>query len=76
MILNVDFALKLRNYTSWKRFMCLKLILKSFLQYCISQFNEKGSPPDTMSLRYADTSIPDLPGKGKPSLRYGEMSMR
>ncbi len=24
MILNVDFALKLSNYTSWKRFICLK----------------------------------------------------
>ena len=31
-------------------------------------------PWDTMSLRYADTSLPDL--LGRPSLRYAEMSMR
>ena len=24
MVLNVDFALKLSNYTSWKHFICLK----------------------------------------------------
>ena len=31
-------------------------------------------PLDSMSLRYADTSNPDL--LGRPSLRYAEMSMR
>ena len=35
MILNVDFALKLSNYRSFKRFICLKRILKNSLQYCI-----------------------------------------
>ena len=31
-------------------------------------------PPDAMSLRYADTSLPEL--LGRPSLRFAEMSMR
>ena len=31
MILNVDYALKLSNYASWKRFICLKWILKNFV---------------------------------------------
>ena len=36
MISNVDFALKLSNYTSWKRFVSLKWILKNmFTIYCI-----------------------------------------
>ena len=30
MLLNVDFALKLSNYTSLKRFKCLKGILNNF----------------------------------------------
>ena len=30
MILNIDFALKLSDYTSWKRFICLKWILIFF----------------------------------------------
>ena len=35
MILKVDFALNLSNYTSCKCFLCLKWILKMFPQYCI-----------------------------------------
>ena len=31
-------------------------------------------PPDAMSLRYADTSLPEL--LGRPNLRFAEMSMR
>ena len=31
-------------------------------------------PPDAMSPRYADTSLPDL--LGRPNLRYAVMSMR
>ena len=41
MILNVDNALKLSNYTSWKRFICLKWILKNLsttLQCILSLF--------------------------------------
>ena len=30
-------------------------------------------PPDAMSLRYADTSLPGL--LGRPSLRFAELSM-
>ena len=29
MILNVDYALEVSNYTSWKSFICLKWILKN-----------------------------------------------
>ena len=39
MILNVDFALKLRNYTTFYRFICLKYILKYFPTILHSHFN-------------------------------------
>ena len=39
MILIVDFALKLSNNTSFKRFICLEWILKISPQYSHSQFN-------------------------------------
>ena len=35
MILNVDFGLKLSNFTSWKGFICLKWILRICPQHCI-----------------------------------------
>ena len=44
MILNVDFALKLSNYTSWKRFICLKWILKRFSTILHTQFNHHTLP--------------------------------
>ena len=39
MILNDDFALKLRNYTSWKRFICLKWIQNKLSTTVHTQFN-------------------------------------
>ena len=38
MILNVYFALKLSNFRSLKRFICLKWILKNFSAILLSQF--------------------------------------
>ena len=39
MILNDDFALKLSNYTSWKRFIYLKRIVKKLSTILHTQFN-------------------------------------
>ena len=39
MILNVDYRLKLSNYTSLKPFLCLKWILNKFFTILNSQFN-------------------------------------
>ena len=39
MILNVDFALRLSNFTSLKRFKCLKWNLKNFSPILRSHFN-------------------------------------
>jgi len=44
------------------------------LDPCSRQSSQWGrEPPDAMSLRYADTSLPEL--LGRPSLRFAEMSM-
>ena len=44
MILNVDFSLKFSNYTSRKRFICLKLILKNLFTTLHTQFNNLAQP--------------------------------
>ena len=48
--------------------LCTPHLIKSLL------IASEREPPDAMSLRYADTSLPAL--LGRPSLRYAEMSMR
>ena len=48
MIFNVDYALKLSNFTSWKRFTCLKWMLKRFstiLLHLSSTTKHCRSPP-------------------------------
>ena len=37
------------------------------------QLYRRREPPDSMSLRYADSSLPDV--LGRPRLRYAEISM-
>ena len=44
MILNVDFALKLSKYTSKKRFICLKYILKKLSAILHIQFDHHTLP--------------------------------
>ena len=45
------------------------------VQLAIKVLSGRGrEPPDAMSLRYADTSLPEL--LSRPSLRFAEMSMR
>ena len=48
--------------------LCTPDLIKSLL------IASEREPPDAMSLRYADTSLPAL--LGRPSLRNAEMSMR
>ena len=50
------------------------IILRFQIQVFIFLVFRGREPPDTMSLRYTDTSLPYL--LGRPSLRYAEMSMR
>ena len=45
MFMNVNFALKLSNYTSLKRFICLKYILKNFSTILHSQLKHCRSLP-------------------------------
>ena len=49
MILKADFALKLSNYTSFIRFVCLKRILKNVSTILHSQFKGK------VTLNYDDS---------------------
>ena len=44
MILNVDFALKLSNYTSWKRFYMSQMNLNKFVHISTIQFNHHTLP--------------------------------
>ena len=45
-----------------------------FLFFYFREGGRREGTPDAMSLRYADTSLPEL--LGRPSLRFAEMSMR
>ena len=51
MILNVDFALKLSNYSLWKRFICLTRILKMLFTTLYTQFNHHTLPVTPFNLK-------------------------
>ena len=58
-----------------KKHLALNLKYNSIISLKITFKGQGGrEPPDAMSLRYADTSLPDL--LGRLSLHYTEMSMR
>ena len=67
---------------AFPRSMCLSMFNSRFNQFTLLKELKKRlnltrggrEPRDAMSLRYADTSLPDL--LGRPSLRYAVMSMR
>ena len=54
-ILNDDYALKLSNYTLWKRFICLKWIRKNLSTILHTQFNHHTMPVTSFSMNYLFT---------------------
>ena len=52
MILKVDFVLKLSSFTSLKRFICLKWIIKNFSTILNSQFNYHTLPVTPFNINW------------------------